>query len=337
MYRVLTAFLLTLGLAPALAHHGSAHYYDLDSVARVEGEIVSVSWRNPHVMLELRRTDDGGANEIWDIEGSSVNSLARVGVEADSITVGEHVTITGAISRHGLPAMAGHVVTYADGRDVPIWPRPAKRLGQDVRPAPLSAEAAEAARDRAIGIFRIWSRRDLTGLFLEDGHLPFTAAAEAARAAWNPLEDDPVLDCIPRGMSSIMNTPHPIEFVDQGYSVLLRMEEWDTERVIHIDDAVDPETQPHTPLGYSVGRFEDARTLVVTTTRISDPYFDDEGTPQSEDAVVTERFSMTEDGTRLYYESIHEDPYTFTEPARWSSYWDWNPGEIIRPFDCVVP
>jgi hypothetical protein len=81
MYRVLIVCLLALGLTPAMAHHGSAHYYDLDTVARVEGEIVSVSWRNPHVMLQLRRTDDGGANEVWEIEGSSVNSLARVGVE----------------------------------------------------------------------------------------------------------------------------------------------------------------------------------------------------------------------------------------------------------------
>jgi hypothetical protein len=326
---------LVLVSVPVIAHHGSAHYYDMDNIVSVEGEIVSVTWRNPHVMIELRRTDDGGANEIWDIEGSSVNSLARVGVEADSLSAGGAVTITGAISRHGLPAMAGHVVTFADGTEVPIWPRPAKRLGLEVRPAPLSAEAAEAARSKARGLFRIWSRRDLTGLFLEDGYLPFTEAAIAARAAWNPLEDDPVLDCTPRGMSSIMNTPHPIEFVDRGYSVLLRMEEFDTERVIHIDDAVNPESQPRTPLGYSVGHWENARTLVVTTSRISDPFFDDEGTPQSEDAVVTERFSMNEEGTRLTYESFHDDPYTFTEPARWSSYWDWNPGEIIRRFDCL--
>lgn len=335
MCRVFFVCLLALTSAPVVAHHGSAHYYDLDNVARVEGDVVSISWRNPHVTLELRRSDDGGANEIWKVEGSSANALLRVGIGPDVIAVGDHVILTGALSRHGLPAMAGHVITLADGTDVPIWPRPARKLGQQIEPAPLSAAAAEAARSAAHGIFRIWARPDLQGLFLEGGYLPFTQAAIAARAAWNPLTDDPVLQCIPRGMPSVMNAPLPVEFVDQGDSILMRLEEWDQERTIHLADAVDPATQPRTPLGYSAGRWE-GNTLAVTTTRISDAYFDDEGTPQGENAVITERFTLSEDETRLDYESIHDDPYTFTEPARQSSYWDWVPGEQIRRFDCVV-
>jgi hypothetical protein len=335
MCRVFIGCLLAAVFTPAMAHHGTANYFDLANIATVEGDVVSIAWRNPHVTLELRRTDDGGANEIWEIEGSSVNALARVGVGPDIVAVGDHIKLTGALSKHGLAEMAGHVMTLADGTTVPIWPRPAMKLGQEVRPAPLSAAAAEAARAKARGIFRVWGRPDLRGLFLEGGYLPFTPAAVAARAAWNPLTDDPVLDCTPRGMHSVMNAPLPVEFVDQGDSILMRLEEWDQERTIHLADAVDPETQPRTPLGYSVGRWE-GNTLVVTTTRISDKFFDDEGTPQGENAVITERFTLSADETRLDYESIHDDPDTFTEPARQSSYWDWVPGEQIRRFDCVV-
>jgi Family of unknown function (DUF6152) len=335
MCRVFITCFLVLGIGPAMAHHGATNYFDLANVARVEGDIVSVSFRNPHVTLELRRTDDGGANELWQIEGASANALLRVGVGPEIIAVGDHVTITGALSRHGLAAMAGHVMTLADGTTVPIWPRPAMKLGQEVKPAPLSAAAVEAARRQARGIFRVWARPDLVGLFLEGGYLPFTPAAVAARAAWNPLTDEPVLDCIPRGMPSVMNAPLSVEFVDRGDSILMRLEEWDQERTIHLADAVDPETQPRTPLGYSVGRWE-GNTLVVTTTRISDKNFDDEGTPQGADAVITERFTLSADETRLDYESIHDDPYAFAEPARQSSYWDWVPGEQIRRFDCVV-
>jgi hypothetical protein len=336
MTRVFIVCLLVLGPAPAMAHHGTAHYFDLENVARVEGEIVEVSWRNPHVTFQLRRTDDGGLNEIWEVEGSSANALARVGIGPDSIAVGDRVQLVGALARHGGPEMAGHVMTLPDGTDVPIWPRPAMALGQEVRPAPLSAEAIEAERARAQGIYRTWARPDLQGLFLEGGYLPFTEAAIAAREAWDPTTDDPVLQCEPRGMSSLMNNPLPIRFVDQGNSILMQLEEWDQERTIHMADAVDPETRPRTPLGYSVGQWENARTLVVTTTRISDPFFDDEGTPQSENAVVTERFTLSADETRLDYESIHDDPYAFTEPARQAGYWDWIPGEVIRRFDCVV-
>jgi len=336
MTRVSMFCLLTLGLSAAYAHHGTAHYFDLDNIARVEGEIVEVSWRNPHVTLQLRRTDDGGLGELWEVEGSSANALARVGIGPDVAAVGTRVTLIGALARHGGPEMAGHVMTLPDGTDVPIWPRPAMLLGRNVAPAPLSVEAIEAERARAQGIFRTWARPDLQGLFLEGGYLPYTEAAIAAREAWNPNTDDPVLQCEPRGMSSLMNNPLPIRFVDQGESILMQLEEWDQERTIHLDDAVDPETQPRTPLGYSIGEWENARTLVVTTTRISDPYFDDEGTPQSDAAVVTERFWLSADETRLDYESFHDDPYAFSTPARQAGYWDWVPGEVIRRFDCVV-
>jgi hypothetical protein len=263
-----------------------------------------------------------------------MNALARVGVGPDAVGVGDRVQIMGALSKFGLAQMAGHVMILADGTEVPIWPRPAMKLGKDVRPAPLSAAAIEEERARARSIFRTWARPDLRGLFLEGGFLPYTDAAIAAREAWDPLTDDPVLDCTPRGMPSVMNAPLPVEFVDRGDSMLMRLEEWDQQRTIHLADAVDPAKQPRTPLGYSVGRWE-GNTLVVTTTRISDKYFDDEGTPQSEDAVITERFTLSADEARLEYESIHDDPYTFSEPARQSSYWDWVPGEQIRRFDCV--
>jgi hypothetical protein len=332
--RCVLTCLLALGLEPAVAHHGTVNYFDLDNVATVEGDVLAIDWRNPHVTLELGRTDDGGASEVWEIEGSSANALLRVGIGADVVAVGDRVRITGALSKHGLPEMAGHVMTLADGREVPIWPRPAMRLGQIVRPAPLSAAAIEAERASARGIFRTWARPDLQGLFLENGYLPFTAAALAAREAWNPLTDDPVLECIPRGMPSVMNAPLPVRFVDQGDSILMQLEEWDQERTIHLADAVDPAMQPRTPLGYSIGRWE-GRTLVVTTTRMTDVYFDDEGTPQSEAAAITERFTLSEAETRLEYESIHDDPAVFTEPARQASFWHWVPGEQIRRFDCA--
>jgi len=336
MYRVFLSCLLMIGLTQASAHHGAALYFDLDNIATVEGEVIAVTWRNPHVMFQIRRTDDGGLHEVWDIEASSANALLRVGIERDVVEVGDHVILTGALSRHGLPSMAGHVMTLEDGTDVPIWPRPAMALGQDVRPAPISAAAAEAGRSTARGIFRVWSRPDLRGAFLVPADpLPFTPAALAAKEAWNPLEDDPSVQCIPRGMASLMNNPLPVEFVDQGDSILMRLEEWDTERTIHLTDAEDPATQPRTPLGYSVGRWEGA-TLVVTTTRISDIYFDDRGAPQSEATQIVERFTLSEDEQRLDYESLHTDPVNFTEPARLTGHWVWVPGEQIRRFDCVA-
>ena len=79
--------------------------------------------------------------------------------------------------------------------------------------------------------------------------------------------------------------------------------------------AADAGVQPPSHLGYSVGRREGS-TLIVETTKIDYPWVDNEArTPQSPDVRTTERFTLSEDQSRLDYELIITDPVTFTEPA----------------------
>ncbi|MGI9258811.1 MAG: DUF6152 family protein [Gammaproteobacteria bacterium] len=333
------AVLLTTLLTPVLAsgHHGSAYYYDVETLASIEGVIVSASWRNPHVMFELERTFADGSTEIWEIESASWNGLQRVGIGEDDVAIGEHVTLIGALSRTGLPAMAGFIMTLDNGTDIPIWPQRARRMGQEVRRVAASAAAIEAARNSASGIFRVWARPGIDGQLLEElePELPYNDVALAGQADWDPLNDDPVLNCTPRGMPSIMNSPQPIRFFDQGDTIRLRLEEWDGERIIHMNSNLDPANQPNSRLGFSTGVWDDG-TLVVTTSRLSDPYFDDHGTPQGQNAGVVERFTLSADETRLDYEAIHTDPHIFTGPGRLTGYWDWVPGEEVKPYDCVA-
>ena len=94
--------------------------------------------------------------------------------------------------------------------------------------------------------------------------------------------------------------------------------------------------QPPSHVGFSTGRWED-NTLVVTTTGIDEPFFDDVGTPQSEDVEIVERFELTETADRLDYTAVVTDPGTFTEPATLAGAWHWNPGEEIKPFQCALP
>ena len=93
---------------------------------------------------------------------------------------------------------------------------------------------------------------------------------------------------------------------------------------------------PPSPLGYSVGDWEENR-LVIYTDRINYPYFDDLGTPQSGNLQITERYTLNEDGTRLDWEALAVDPEIFTEPVLLTGYMEWVPGEEVKPFDCTVP
>ncbi len=63
-----------------------------------------------------------------------------------------------------------------------------------------------------------------------------------------------------------------------------------------------------------MGRW-DGRLLQVETTRVDWSYFDDNGTPQSEQVQMRESFVLSEDGDRLDYEITVTDPVTFTRPV----------------------
>ncbi len=130
--------------------------------------------------------------------------------------------------------------------------------------------------------------------------------------------------------------PYPIEFIDDGDMIRLRIEEWDATRTIHMNVEADLPGRASSLLGYSVGRWE-GRTLRIETTRVDAPYLDDAGTPQSENAKIIERFTLSEDENRLDYEVIVTDPQFLVEPAIWDAAWIWRPGTEVLPFECAIP
>jgi hypothetical protein len=162
-----------------------------------------------------------------------------------------------------------------------------------------------------------------------------TPAAQAARAAFNRA-DDPILDCVADGMPRGMLHPPPISFSDEGDRIILRAAEHDLVRTIHMTADVDPRDQPATPLGYSVGRWEDVNTLVVTTSRVDWPYSDANGTPQSDVSVHLERFSLSDDDTKLVYELTSIDPPYLIGPSVRRAEFTWDPSREIEPYNCAL-
>jgi hypothetical protein len=344
MLRIVLA-LAALTLAPsAFAHHSVGAFYDSGTVSRISGTIGSVQWVNPHVRFTVDVANPAGGTERWRIEAGALNSLDRQGVPRDLLQVGQPITVIGYTSRRGRPEMVAASVDLPDGENVVLW---SGLFGgaEESNPAPDAAEqiaaAAAAAARTARGMFRVWTigleyTHDATDAG-EDTGLPLTASARAARRDFDPLVDDAGLSCIAPGMPGLMDNPFPMEIVADGEDVLIRMEQWDAERRVHINTASDPARQTVTPNGYSVGHWDGDRTLVVTTTRLSGPHFDDIGTPHSEQLELVERFTLSDDETRLDYLLTATDPATFTEPVTFDGFWVWVPGEQIKRYDCAVP
>ena len=133
-----------------------------------------------------------------------------------------------------------------------------------------------------------------------------------------------------------MEQPYPMEFVERGQTILLRLEEYDTVRTIHLDGNAASAARPSpTPLGNSRGRW-DGRTLVVTTTGVSWPHFNKTGIPQSDEVEMIERFTPREDGSRVDYTMTVRDAATFTEPVELTKSWLWLPDVVVEPYECTV-
>jgi hypothetical protein len=162
--------------------------------------------------------------------------------------------------------------------------------------------------------------------------MSLTPAAKSAVAAWDPVRDTVARGCKPKGMPTIMEQPYGMQFEDRGKTIVLRLEEYDTVRTIHMSDGV-PVPKSKSLLGHSVGAW-DGTTLVVTTTGISWPYIAPNGLPQGPQSRMVERFTPTADGKRLEYSVTITDPDTFVTPAVLKRAWIWSPTERVRQYEC---
>ncbi|HSG64229.1 MAG TPA: DUF6152 family protein [Gammaproteobacteria bacterium] len=320
--------MLTIVLGALLPPVGFAHHsraYFGNDIVTITGELVGIKWRNPHVELELRATAADGRIETWQVEGNSIYNLQRRGVSREQFSVGTEVTVAGRASTRERHSLLLTSVVLPNGQTLVFEGREA--------PADRVDRVVDAAAENR-GIFRVWSMpaADRAAIQGQMGDQPFTEAALAARASWNPL-DNFALRCEPEGMPRIMINPHPFEFIDRGDRIVLRTELYDTERVIHMGADAPPGQMPPSRLGYSVGAWDEG-TLVVHTTRIGWPWFDNAGTPQSPDVEIAERYTLSDDQSRLDFEITVTDPATFLRPAELRGYWLALGEEILR-YDCT--
>jgi hypothetical protein len=265
--------------------------------------------------------------------------LTRMDVTAEHVSVGETIRVAGNPAVSGGPELFATNLLLASGEELLLRPRGAARwaAGRTIgEQANWVRTEGDASRPEA-GIFRVWSSTFAGAalLFPDNGGpsyaYPFTPSAQAAVDAFDPVAASAAADCTPKGMPHIMEQPYNMAFEQAGEDILIRIEEYDVVRTIHMG-APDSDPAP-SPLGYSAGRWEDG-VLVVETGRISWPWFKF-GVPQSPEVALVERFTPSPAGDRLDYEIVVTDPATFTEPVTMEKYWISIPGQEVASYDCA--
>jgi len=118
--------LLLIALPTVTSAHHSANEYDQNTVVEIDGIVVDVFWRNPHVVITVASNMDD-PDEVWELEGASVSSLGRRGFTRDTVKEGDFVRAAGhPSSRNDALLLLTNVLTPSGDeiivrRGMPRW------------------------------------------------------------------------------------------------------------------------------------------------------------------------------------------------------------------------
>jgi hypothetical protein len=326
------ALLLVILMKAASAHHAPTEF-DFDKTVEIEGTIVELKWQNPHVTFKVRENNESAKPSMWEIEGSAVSMLRRTNSANLRPQLQEKVRVAGHPSRRGQNRLYGLNLLLANGEELVFEPDVSRRW-KNVAVGNGGVWLDGRAEASGAGIFRVWSTKIDDPWLSNIPEDQLTQAAKDKLSIWNPVSDSVTEGCEPVGVPMLMAQPYPIEFVQKQDRIVLRIELYDLERIIHMDPTFNRESLPSGILGRSTGKW-DGNSLVVTTDGITWPFLEYFGTPMSPQSSLLERFTLSPDNKRLNYSVIVTDPMYLTAPVTLERSWIARPNESVKPYKCT--
>lgn len=128
--------LLGLSLSDrAIAHHSVTAVYDTSKTITLIGDVRELRLDSPHSLLVIEVGDPQGQPVAWRGELPALVFLHRAGWNSQSLSVGEHVHLTGSPSRYSATDFYVTSITKSDGTHLPLLPATAPPAPSD-NPAP---------------------------------------------------------------------------------------------------------------------------------------------------------------------------------------------------------
>lgn len=343
---VLTFSILMLVTSIGHAHHNWAGNYDVKSDTEIEGVVDSIQWRNPHIQLMVTVQSKDGEKTKWAVESNSVGSLTRMGVTKDLLQPGVKVKVAGYQALKNTHGVFMNHLLLPDKREIIFLRDAAPRwkgefIGNTDK---LNGKVIEEdINKRPENLFTVWTTiygaRESRGLIPKSSDAyPLTEVAQKTIAGYDLVNDHPLKGCEPKGMPAAMDQPYPMEIVDQGEKILIKLEEYDAVRIVHLKDEHNDSEQSASTMGYSTGRWQGDR-LIVTTTKLGYGFLNvgalPNPIPQGTETHLIETFHMRADRYHLDYSLVVTDSSTLKRPMAFSKYWQWTPGATVDPYDCA--
>jgi hypothetical protein len=225
----------------------------------------------------------------------------------------------------------------------------------------LPTTFADAAKTQPVNpqwgrvAYRPKSRRDLTGIWINQGGIGWTPGIPPGRRQNPPLTPayaklfaghladaaagrptgDPTANCLPPGMPRIMTMTYPME-ITMGTDRIMIYAEWDEQvRRIFTDGRPLPVDPDPTFNGESVGHWEGDFLLSTAYGFRLDTNMESSGLPKSDQAIAYERIWLADDDT-LRDEFTVVDPVALLKPWTVTKTYKRAPSDFeIEPYVCL--
>ena len=316
---------LLLSTMPAIAHHSFSAEFDAALSGTFTGVVTEVRFSNPHVRYRIDAKMPDGSIENWEVQAGSVTSLRPQGWVADSVKVGDTVTVEGQLGRNDAKKVFVRGITLASGKRFGGTEGNNSNTARAAAPNDRTTVTADPNKDYGYGKQNAAAPFDISGAWrqgykfrvtvddLEPKPTPFTEEGKRLREA-NTKYDDPALRCIALGLPRIFGNPYNLDIHDAGNHYLLTYVEHNSPRRIWMDGRTAPENTAPSSNGFSVGHWEDSNTLVIETTHLAAGWLDGSGLPMSGEGTRTvERITFTADHlsadrTMTIYDPLYTQP-----------------------------
>ena len=323
--KVLTSGLVfSFGTVVAVQAHHSQSQFNLDPavIERISGTVTQYVFKNPHVYLMLETSEADGSTALWELEASSTPNLIRRGWRANSVEVGEDLTI----DIHPAKVPGQHIarigtIYFGDGSTLAV-----RGDGGIPEPADENARATSMA-GRWLG------RWGLLQVQVDLDQWPLTAKGRDAQQNYDILQN-PQIDCIPIASPTFMLYSNIFDVTMAEDYIRIQGEWLDVERIVYLDGRAHPPAQERSRQGHSVGRWEGS-TLVVDTEN-----YQEHGAgnafqiPSGVGKHLVERLALSDDGKRIEYEFELEDPEYLTDAVTGTTTWDYRPDLEPKRIEC---
>jgi len=318
----------------AWAHHSFATHYDSQNVVEISGTLSAVKMRSPHSIFKVDVVTADGSTETWDVEAHAVPILRRLGIDRDTLKVGDEVRIRGPRSRRPEKLLLfGAEINTSSGEQFEMLNsirRPPERRVSDTR------NDVDGV-DRLTGIWMTF----ISGQRVADSPMPLNAAGEAARGNFN-AHDNSSSECVSPNLPSLLMIPYAYEITNYRNTITIFHEYGRVSRQVRLGSGEGNVTDPM--YGSRTGRFEND-TLIVESTNFPamsaglasgwDPNGNGADIPSSADKKLVEQYTVNEDGSQLFLSYTVSDPEYLTTPFTTNITWYRMPEDSpIYEFDC---